>query len=71
MTPAPSVRPDRPHDGRVVRAAKEAVMSLAKVILGGPVIPSTTLQKLEKAAAAVAESITIPSGVEFARFEDA
>jgi hypothetical protein len=48
------------------------VISNPKVILGHAARNSVhNTAKLEKQAAALAESITIPSGVEFARFDHA
>jgi hypothetical protein len=47
-------------------------MSYPKVILGRSARESVhNTARLEKQAAAVAETITIPSGVEFARFDHA
>jgi hypothetical protein len=47
-------------------------MSYPKVILGRAARHSVhNAEKLEKQAAAVAERITIPSGIEFARFDHA
>jgi hypothetical protein len=50
--------------------SKEGIMSYPKVVLGRAARDSVhNIAKLEKQAAAVAERITIPSGVEFARFD--